>query len=47
MNGGISIGTGLGLDCLAGGGVPSNALLLNGEPVLLAGQYITITISEA
>jgi hypothetical protein len=41
MPGGMSIGPGLGLTSLTGGGVPVGALLLNGVPVMLNGRYIT------
>ena len=37
MRGGTSIGPGLGLDSLAGGGVPGNALRL------ASGAYLTLT----
>jgi hypothetical protein len=40
---GLIIGIGIGVSFDTGGGVPANALLLNGQPVLLNGQYITLT----
>ena len=42
MSNGTSIGPGLGIDASTGGRVPANALLLNGQPITLNGEFITL-----
>jgi hypothetical protein len=42
MTGATSFGPGLGIDTSTGSCVPANAVRLNGHPITLNGQFITL-----